>query len=81
MRTVYLKRVRTSQMRFSDFEHACKCEQTQHERFPAEMDRVVLHLLQNGFALSDLAMEEALYKITSLRQFARESLIFSTHQK
>lgn len=60
-----------SEMRFSDFEYACKCEQTRHERFLAEMDRVVLHLLQNWFALGDPAMEEAFYKITSLRQFAR----------
>ena len=33
-----------------------------------------IHLLQNWFALSDPAMEEALYKITSLRQFAQLSL-------
>ncbi|VVN82474.1 hypothetical protein PS723_01199 [Pseudomonas fluorescens] len=30
-----------------------------------------IHLLQNWFALRDPAMEEALYEITSLRQFAR----------
>lgn len=29
-----------------------------------------VHLLQNWFSLSDPAMEEALYKITSMRQFA-----------
>jgi IS5 family transposase len=33
-----------------------------------------IHLLQNWFALSDPAMEEALYEITSLRQFAQLSL-------
>lgn len=33
-----------------------------------------IHLLQSGFALSDPAMEEALYEITSLRQFAKLSL-------
>ena len=33
-----------------------------------------IHLLQNWFALSDPAMEEALYEITSLRQFAHLSL-------
>lgn len=27
--------------------------------------------LQNGFSLSDTAMKEALYEITSMRQFAR----------
>lgn len=30
-----------------------------------------IHLLQNWFALSDPSMEEALYEITSLRQFAQ----------
>jgi IS5 family transposase len=29
-----------------------------------------IHLLQNGFSLSDPAMEEALYEITPMRQFA-----------
>jgi len=33
-----------------------------------------IHLRQNGFALSDPAMEEALYEITSLCQFAQLSL-------
>lgn len=33
-----------------------------------------IHLLQNWFALSDPAMDEALYEITSLRQFAKLSL-------
>lgn len=33
-----------------------------------------IHLLQNWFALSDPAMEEALYEVTSLRQFAHLSL-------
>ncbi len=33
-----------------------------------------IHLLQNWFALSDPAMEEALYEITSLRHFAKLSL-------
>jgi IS5 family transposase len=30
-----------------------------------------IHLLQNWFSLSDPAMEEALYEITPMRQFAR----------
>lgn len=30
-----------------------------------------IHLLQNWFSPSDPAMEEALYEITSMRQFAR----------
>ena len=34
-----------------------------------------IHLMQNWFALSDPAMEEALYEIASLRAFARFSLI------
>jgi IS5 family transposase len=38
----------------------------------ASMLRV--HLMQNWFALSDPAMEEALYEITSLRNFAGLSL-------
>jgi hypothetical protein len=33
-----------------------------------------VHLMQNWFALSDPAMEEALYEITSLRNFARLKL-------
>ncbi|MNJ25652.1 hypothetical protein D3C77_201030 [compost metagenome] len=33
-----------------------------------------IHLLQNGFSLSDPAMEEALYEITLMRQFARLTL-------
>ncbi|QJQ11444.1 IS5 family transposase [Pseudomonas putida] len=33
-----------------------------------------IHLLQNWFSLSDPAMEEALYEITSKRQFARLTL-------
>jgi IS5 family transposase len=33
-----------------------------------------VHLMQNWFALSDPAMEEALYEIASLRTFARLSL-------
>src|SRR5206468_8683638 len=33
-----------------------------------------VHLMQNWFALSDPAMEEALYEIASLRSFARLSL-------
>src|SRR6476646_3349611 len=41
--------------------------------YPLEsMPRV--HLMQNWFALSDPAMEEALYEIFSLRQFAKLSL-------
>ena len=34
-----------------------------------------VHLMQNWFALSDPAMEEALYEIASLRTFARLSLV------
>jgi IS5 family transposase len=33
-----------------------------------------IHLLQNWFSLSDPAMEEALYEITSMRQFAHLTL-------
>lgn len=33
-----------------------------------------IHLLQNWFSLSNPAMEEALYEITSMRQFARLTL-------
>jgi IS5 family transposase len=33
-----------------------------------------VHFLQNWFGLSDLAMEEALYEIASMRQFARLTL-------
>lgn len=33
-----------------------------------------IHLLQNWFSLSDPAMEEALYEITSMRQFSRLTL-------
>jgi IS5 family transposase len=32
------------------------------------------HLLQNWFSLSDPSMEEALYEITPMRQFARLTL-------
>jgi IS5 family transposase len=34
-----------------------------------------VHLMQNWFSLSDPAMEEALYEIASMRQFARLTLI------
>lgn len=34
-----------------------------------------IHLLQNWFSLSDPAMEEALYEITPMRQFARLTLV------
>ncbi|KAF2405926.1 hypothetical protein PSAN_51470 [Pseudomonas antarctica] len=33
-----------------------------------------IHLLQNWFSLSDPAMEEALYEITPMRQFAHLTL-------
>jgi IS5 family transposase len=33
-----------------------------------------IHLLQNWFSLSDPAMEEALYEITPMRQFASLTL-------
>lgn len=44
-------------------------------RKPYPLDTMLrIHLLQNWFALSDPAVEEALYVITSLRQFARLTL-------
>lgn len=44
-------------------------------RRPYPLESILrVHLMQNWFALSDPAMEEALYEITSLRTFARLSL-------
>jgi transposase, IS5 family len=44
-------------------------------RRPYPLDSMLrVHLMQNWFALSDPAMEEALYEIASLRSFARLSL-------
>jgi IS5 family transposase len=44
-------------------------------RRPYPVDSMLrVHLMQNWFALSDPAMEEALYEIASLRSFARLSL-------
>ncbi len=44
-------------------------------RRPYPMESMLrVHLMQNWFALSDPAMEEALYEIASLRAFARLSL-------
>lgn len=44
-------------------------------RRPYPMETILrVHLMQNWFALSDPAMEEALYEIASLRTFARLSL-------
>ena len=44
-------------------------------RRPYPLESILrLHLMQNWFALSDPAMEEALYEIASLRTFARLSL-------
>jgi len=44
-------------------------------RRPYPLDSMLrVHLMQNWFALSDPAMEEALYEIASLRAFARLSL-------
>jgi IS5 family transposase len=44
-------------------------------RRPYPMEAILrVHLMQNWFALSDPAMEEALYEIASLRTFARLSL-------
>jgi IS5 family transposase len=44
-------------------------------RRPYALDSMLrVHLMQNWFALSDPAMEEALYEIASLRSFARLSL-------
>ncbi|WP_202844159.1 IS5 family transposase [Luteimonas saliphila] len=45
-------------------------------RHPYAMDAMLrIHLLQQWYALSDPAMEEALYEIASMRQFARLSLL------
>src|SRR5690606_32240129 len=45
-------------------------------RHPYAMETMLrIHLLQQWYALSDPAMEEALYEIASLRQFARLSLL------
>jgi IS5 family transposase len=44
-------------------------------RRPYPLESILrVHLMQNWFALSDPAMEEALYEIASLRTFARLSL-------
>lgn len=44
-------------------------------RKPYPLDTMLrIHLLQNSSSLSDPAMEEALYEITSMRQFARLTL-------
>lgn len=44
-------------------------------RKPYPFDTMLrIHLLQNWFSLSDPAMDEALYEITSIRQFARLTL-------
>ena len=44
-------------------------------RRPYQLESMLrVHLMQNWFALSDPAMEEALYEIASLRSFARLSL-------
>jgi hypothetical protein len=44
-------------------------------RKPYPQDTMLrIHLLQNWFSLSDPAMEEALYEITPMRQFARLTL-------
>jgi IS5 family transposase len=46
-----------------------------NDRLPYPLETMLrIHLLQNWFALSDSAMEEALYEITSLLQFAQLSL-------
>jgi len=37
-----------------------------------------IHLMQQWYALSDPAMEEALYEIASMRRFARLSLVRRT---
>jgi IS5 family transposase len=45
-------------------------------RRPYAMETMLrIHLLQQWYALSDPAMEEALYEIASMRQFARLSLL------
>jgi IS5 family transposase len=44
-------------------------------RIPYPLETMLrIHLLQNWFSLSDPAMEEALYEITPMRQFARLTL-------
>ncbi len=43
------------------------------EPYPLET-MLRIHLLQNWFSLSDPAMEEALYEIPPMRQFARLTL-------
>lgn len=53
-------------------------------RRPYPLDAMLrVHLMQNWFALSDPAMEEALYEIASLRNFAGLSLspAFSTKRR
>lgn len=45
-------------------------------RQPYKLDTMLrIHLLQQWYALSDPVMEEALYEIAALRQFARLSLL------
>lgn len=45
------------------------------DRKPYPLETMLrIYLLQNWFSLSDPAMEEALYEITSMRQFARLTL-------
>lgn len=45
-------------------------------RHPYALETMLrIHLLQQWYALSDPAMEEALYEIASMRQFARLSLL------
>lgn len=44
-------------------------------RMPYPLETMLrVHLLQNWFSLSDPAMKEALYEITSMRKFARLTL-------
>jgi IS5 family transposase len=47
-------------------------------RHPYPLETMLrVHLMQNWFGLSDPAMEEALYEVTSMRQFARLSILES----
>ena len=45
-------------------------------RQPYPLDTMLrVHLMQNWFGLSDPGMEEALYEVASMRQFARLNLL------
>ncbi|OLH86983.1 hypothetical protein DXO216_16040 [Xanthomonas oryzae pv. oryzae] len=54
--------------------HYPKSGQPGRQPYPLET-MLRIHFLQQWYALSDPAMEEALYEIASMRQFARLSLL------